>query len=104
VTDEARARRRSAVHLILAVLCAVVFVASLVHAVEEGGKTLPEGESSPALLPVSIVAIFVMFVAGPLLHLRRSGSNGVTMLDAPKPRRVHAIVPVRRAVVSTGRP
>ncbi|WP_405615439.1 hypothetical protein [Streptomyces sp. NBC_00076] len=104
VTDEARARRRSAAHLVLAVLCAVVFVASLVYAIHVGGQVRPEGESGPALFPVSIIAIFVTFVAGPLFYLRRSGSNGVTMLDAPKPRRAHAIVPVRRTVIPTGRP
>lgn len=99
VSDEARTRRGSALHLILAALCAVVFVASLVYAVHVGGQVQPEGESGPALFPVSIIAIFVTFVAGPLFYIRGRAYNGVSMLDAPKPRRTHAIVPVRRPVV-----
>ncbi|MFF0160079.1 hypothetical protein ACFYRY_21465 [Streptomyces sp. NPDC005263] len=104
VRDEGRTRRASAAHLILAALCAVIFVASLVYAVHQGGKTLPEGESSPALFPVSIIAIFVMFVAAPVLYVRGRAYNGVSMLDAPKPRRGHAIVPIRGPVAATRRP
>ncbi|MEV6019034.1 MULTISPECIES: hypothetical protein [unclassified Streptomyces] len=95
VRTEARARRTGAVLLVLAALSAVVFVAACAYAFHEGGRTLPEGQSLPALFPVSVVSIFVTFVAAPVLLLRGRRHNGVTMLDAPKPRRRHAIIPVR---------
>ena len=104
VSDEARARRGSAAYLTLAALSAVILVASLGYAIHAGGQTVPEGESGPALFPYSIIAIFVMFVAAPMLYLRGRAYNGVSMLDAPKPRRRHAVLPVRRAVAAPGRP
>ncbi|MGW4562167.1 hypothetical protein ACWEN3_07050 [Streptomyces sp. NPDC004561] len=95
VRTEARARRTGAVLLALAALCVIVFFAALGYAVHEGGRTLPEGQSLPVLFPVSVVSVFVTFVAAPVLFLRGRVYNGVSLLDAPKPRRVHRIVPVR---------
>ncbi|MEV6193708.1 hypothetical protein AB0M19_15095 [Streptomyces sp. NPDC051920] len=95
VRTEARTRRTSAVLLVLAALSVIVFVAAFGYAVHEGGRTLPEGQSLPAVFPVSIVAVFVTFVAAPVLFARGRRYNGVTLLDAPKPRRRHGITPVR---------
>ncbi|MFI9103724.1 hypothetical protein ACIGXA_24680 [Streptomyces fildesensis] len=95
VRTEARTRRTSAVLLVLAALSVIVFFAAFGYAVHEGGRTLPEGQSLPVLFPVSIASIFVTFVAAPVLFLQGRRYNGVTMLDAPKPRRIHGIMPVR---------
>jgi hypothetical protein len=95
VRDEARTRRTAAILVVLAAVCAVVFFAAFAYAVHEGGKTLPEGQSLPALFPVSVVAIFVTFVATPVLFSAGRRYNGVSMLDAPAPRRAHGIMPVR---------
>lgn len=95
VRDASRTRLVRRVSLALAGLCAVLFVCALAYAVHEGGRTLPEGESLPALFPVSIVAVFVTFAAAPTLFLRGRLYNGVTLLDAPKPRRQHQLRPVR---------
>ncbi|WP_415936750.1 hypothetical protein [Streptomyces sp. 039-1] len=92
---EARTRRTSAILLVLAALSVVVFFVAFVYAVHEGGRTLPEGQSLPVLFPVSILSIFVTFAAAPTLFLRGRHYNGVTMLDAHKPRRMHGIKPVR---------
>lgn len=73
-----------------------VFFAALGYVVHEGGRTLPEGQSLPTLFPVSVVSVFVTLVAAPVLLLRGRRYNGVTLLDAPKPRRLHGIMPVRR--------
>jgi hypothetical protein len=69
----------------------------LAYAVHEGGKTLPEGQSLPTLFPVSVVAVFVTFVAAPTFYVYGRNYDGVSMLDAPKPRRGHRIRPVREA-------
>ncbi|MFJ8495277.1 hypothetical protein ACIRBZ_44170 [Streptomyces sp. NPDC094038] len=95
VRTETRTRRTGAVLLFLAALSVVVFVAAFAYAVHEGGRTLPEGQSLPTAFPVSVVSVFVTFVAAPVLFLRGRRYNGVSMLDAPKPRRRHGIVPVR---------
>ncbi|WP_406380291.1 hypothetical protein [Streptomyces sp. NBC_00197] len=95
VRTEARTRRTSAVLLVLAALSVIVFFVAFAYAVHEGGRTLPEGQSLPVLFPVSILSIFVTFAAAPTLFLRGRHYNGVTMLDAPKPRRMHGIKPVR---------
>ncbi|MFD4502228.1 hypothetical protein [Streptomyces sp. NPDC058457] len=95
VRTEARARRTRAVLRVLAAFCAIVFFAAFAYAVHEGGKTLPEGQSLPTLFPVSVVSIFVTFVAAPVLFIRSRVYNGVSLLDAPKPRRLHGIMPVR---------
>ncbi|MFD4600143.1 hypothetical protein ACFWPQ_19210 [Streptomyces sp. NPDC058464] len=95
VRTEARTRRTRAVLRVLAALCAIVFFAAFAYAVHEGGKTLPEGQSLPTLFPISVVSIFVTFVAAPVLFIRSRVHNGVSLLDAPKPRRLHGIMPVR---------
>ncbi|MGW1964479.1 hypothetical protein ACWCPD_30075 [Streptomyces sp. NPDC001935] len=95
VRTEARTRRTGAVLLVLAALSVIVLLAAAGYAVHEGGRTLPEGQSLPTLFPVSVVSIFVTFVAAPVLFARGRRYNGVTMLDAPKPRRRHGIMPVR---------
>ncbi|MEU0782944.1 hypothetical protein ABZ341_15335 [Streptomyces sp. NPDC006173] len=95
VRAHARTRRTSAVLLVLAAVSVIVFFLAFAYAIHEGGRTLPEGQSLPTLFPVSIVSIFVTFVAAPVLLLKGRHYNGVTMLDAPKPRRMHGIMPVR---------
>ncbi|MET9081112.1 hypothetical protein ABZX77_04290 [Streptomyces sp. NPDC004237] len=95
VRTEARTRRTRVVLGILAALSAIVFFAAFAYAVHEGGKTLPEGQSLPTLFPVSVVSIFVTFVAAPTLFFQSRIYNGVSLLDAPKPRRLHGIKPVR---------
>ncbi|MFF4802522.1 hypothetical protein ACFY1U_29630 [Streptomyces sp. NPDC001351] len=95
VRDEAHTRRTATILLALAALTVLVFFLAFGYAIHEGGKTLPEGQSLPVLFPVSVVSIFVTFVAAPVLFLRGRRYNGVSMLDAPKPRRIHGIIPVR---------
>ncbi|MGY4977609.1 hypothetical protein ACWCYL_10655 [Streptomyces sp. 900105755] len=96
VRTEARARRTRAVFGVLAALCAIAFLTALAYAVHEGGRTLPEGQSLPALFPVSVVSVFVTFAVTPALAIRSRVYNGVSLLDAPTPRRRHAIRPVKR--------
>lgn len=100
VRAEAWTRGVRTVQLVLAAVCLVLFVSALVYAVHEGGRTLPEGESSPALFPISIVAVFVTFVAAPLLYVRGRSYNGVSLLDVQPPG-WHQIRPVRKAGTST---
>ncbi|MGI5455756.1 hypothetical protein ACQEWB_21770 [Streptomyces sp. CA-249302] len=95
VRDEARTRRTSTILLVLAAVSAIVFFVAFGYAIHEGGKTLPEGQSLPVLFPVSVVSVFVTFVAAPVLFLQGRRYNGVSMLDAPRPRRLHGIMPVR---------
>ncbi|MCD9878284.1 hypothetical protein [Streptomyces guryensis] len=95
VRDEARTRRTATVLLVLAAVCVPLFFAAFGYVIHEGSKTLPEGQSLPTLFPVSVVSIFVTFVAAPVLFSRGRRYNSVSMLDAPKPRRIHQIVPVR---------
>ncbi|MEU2777407.1 hypothetical protein ABZ646_32065 [Streptomyces sp. NPDC007162] len=95
VRTEARARRTRIVLRTLAALCAIVFFAALGYVVHEGGKTLPEGQSLPTLFPVSVVAAFVTFAVTPALFINSRVYNGVSLLDAPKPRRRHAVRPVK---------
>ncbi|WP_405871703.1 MULTISPECIES: hypothetical protein [unclassified Streptomyces] len=95
VRTEARTRRTGVVLLVLAALSAIVFFVAFGYAIHEGGKTLPEGQSLPTLFSVSVVSIFVTFVATPVLFARGRHYNGVSMLDAPKPRRAHRILPLR---------
>ncbi|MEV0740110.1 hypothetical protein AB0I51_30185 [Streptomyces sp. NPDC050549] len=95
VRDHAFTRTFATVLRIIGVVCAVVFFAALAYAFHEGGKTLPEGQSLPALFSVSVIAVFVTFVAAPTFYVHGRNYNGVSMLDAPKPRRRHQIRPVR---------
>jgi hypothetical protein len=95
VRDRSTTRTLAAVMRVIGIVCAVVFFAALAYAFHEGGKTLPEGQSLPVLFPISVVAIFVTFVAGPVFFVYGLNYNGVSMLDAPKPRRRHRIRPVR---------
>lgn len=95
VRDQSFTRTLSAVLRIIGVVCAVVFFAAFAYAVHEGGKTLPEGQSLPVLFPISVIAIVVTFVAAPTFYVHGRNYNGVSMLDAPKPRRRHQIRPVR---------
>ncbi|OIJ63214.1 hypothetical protein [Streptomyces mangrovisoli] len=95
VRDPGTTRRVRLVLGALAVLAVVVLVAALAYAVHEGGRTLPEGESLPVLFPVSLVAVFLGFVSAPALWAGRRNYTGVSLLEAPKPRRGHRIVPVR---------
>ena len=95
VRDEARTRRTATILLILAAVCTVVFFVAFGYAINEGGKTLPEGQSLPTLFPISIASIFVTIAVTPMLFLQGRRYNGVSMLDAPKPRRLHGIMPVR---------
>ncbi|MCS0600385.1 hypothetical protein NX794_03940 [Streptomyces sp. LP11] len=95
VRTEERTRRTKLVLRVLAALSAIVFFAAFAYAVHEGGRTLPEGQSLPLLFPVSVVAICVMFIAAPTFFVRGRAYNGVSLLDAPKPRRVHGIKSVR---------
>jgi len=95
VRDESRTRRTAAILLILGAVCTVVFFVAFGYAIHEGGKTLPEGQSLPTLFPVSIASIFVTIAVTPMLFLQGRRYNGVSMLDAPKPRRQHWIMPVR---------
>ncbi|MET7486855.1 hypothetical protein [Streptomyces sp. NPDC005538] len=105
VRNASSTRTIATVLRVIAALCLVTFVAALAYVVHEGGKTLPEGQSLPVLFPISVVAVIVTFVAAPTLHFRGRYYNGVSMLDAPKPRRRHRIIPVRaaRRVVRTRR-
>ncbi|WP_089101898.1 hypothetical protein [Streptomyces hyaluromycini] len=95
VRTEARTLRTRVVLRTLAALCTIVFFAAFAYAVHEGGKTLPEGQSLPTLFPVSVVSVFVTFVAAPVLFVKSRAYNGVSLLDAPKPRRLHALRAVR---------
>ncbi|MCX5387034.1 hypothetical protein [Streptomyces sp. NBC_00083] len=95
VRTETRARRTGVVLLVLAALSAVVFFVAFGYAIHEGGRTLPEGQSLPVLFPIAVAAIAVTFVAAPTFFFRGRRHNGVSLLDAPKPRRLHRIVPVR---------
>jgi hypothetical protein len=95
VRDKSTTRTLAAVMRVIGIVCAVVFFAALAYAIHEGGKTLPEGQSLPVLFPISVVAIVVTFVAGPTFYVHGRNYNGVSMLDAPKPRRGHQIRPVR---------
>ncbi|XUL85856.1 hypothetical protein ACQ86D_03430 [Streptomyces galilaeus] len=104
VRDHSSTRTIASILRVLAVLCLVVFFAAFGYAIHEGGKTLPEGQSLPALFSVSVIAVFVTFVAGPVLFVRSLSYNGVSMLDAPKPRRRHGIMPVRKAPRGTRTP
>ncbi|MFF5303707.1 hypothetical protein ACFY5F_30565 [Streptomyces sp. NPDC013161] len=97
VRDRATTRTLAAVLRVIGIVCAVVFFAALAYAIHEGGKTLPEGQSLPVLFPISVVAVVVTFVAGPVFYLHGRNYNGVSMLDAPKPRRRHRIMPVKAA-------
>jgi hypothetical protein len=98
VRDHSWTRRVVTVYRVLAVLCVVLFFAAFAYAVQEGGKTLPEGQSLPTLFPISVVTIFVTFVACPTLFVLGGIYNGVSLLDAPKPRRTHQIKPVRKSM------
>ncbi|MET7451341.1 hypothetical protein ABZT03_05455 [Streptomyces sp. NPDC005574] len=80
---------------VLAALCLVVFVCAVPYAIHVGGQTLPEGQSLPTLFPVSVFAIFGTFVAGPTFLAMSRHYDGVSLLDAPKPRRQHQIRAVR---------
>jgi len=95
VRDQSFTRTFATVLRIIGAVCAVVFFAALAYVVHEGGKTLPEGQSLPALFSVSVIAVFVTFVAAPTFYVHGRNYNGVSMLDAPKPRRRHQIRPVR---------
>ncbi|MEU9452045.1 hypothetical protein [Streptomyces sp. NPDC048277] len=95
VSDHARTRRVRTVWATVSAISLVVFVVALGYVIEEGGKTLPEGQSLPVLFPISVIAAFVGFVMAPTAFTVSRGHIGVTMLDAPKPRRGHRIVPVR---------
>lgn len=97
VRDQATTRTLAAVMRVIGIVCAVVFFAALAYAIHEGGKTLPEGQSLPVLFPISVVAVVVTFVAGPTFYIHGRNYNGVSMLDAPKPRRGHQIRPVKAA-------
>jgi hypothetical protein len=98
VRDHSSTRTRATVSLVMAILCLFVFVAALAYAIHEGGKTLPEGQSLPMLFSISVVAVFVTFVAGPTFYVHSRNYNGVSMLDGPKPRRGHQIRPIPRAL------
>lgn len=95
VRTEARTRRTKIILRTLAALCVTVFFTAFPYAVHVGGETLPEGQSLPTLFPVSIVAIGVSFVSAPALFVQSRLYNGVSLLDAPKPRRRHSLRPVR---------
>lgn len=95
VHDEARTRRIGALLLTLAALCAVLLVVAFGYAVQQGGRTLPEGESLPTLFTVSILTVAVMFVATPLLYVAGRNHNGVTLLGTRRERKGHRILPVR---------
>ncbi|MEV5959087.1 hypothetical protein AB0M11_36025 [Streptomyces sp. NPDC051987] len=95
VRTEARTRHTRIILRVLAALSAIVFFAALAYVVHEGGKTLPEGQSLPTLFPISVVSVFVTFVAAPTLFVQSRVYNGVSLLDAPKPRRLHGIRPVK---------
>ena len=96
VRTEARTRRTSVILLTLAALCLLVLLTAFPYVVHEGGKTLPEGQSLPALFPISVGAIVLAIAVGPALFLQGRAYNGVTLLDAPKPRRIHGIKPVKK--------
>ncbi|WP_043662529.1 hypothetical protein [Streptomyces xylophagus] len=95
VRDQSSTRTLATIMRVVGVLCLIAFVTAFAYAIHEGGKTLPEGQSLPVLFPVSVVAIFVTFVAAPTFYVHGRNYNGVSMLDAPKPRRRHQIRPVR---------
>ncbi|MEW1643753.1 MULTISPECIES: hypothetical protein [unclassified Streptomyces] len=95
VRDQATTRRLGTVLRVVAAVWFVAFFAALAYAVHEGGKTLPEGQSLPVLFPISVITVFVAFVAAPTFWVHGRNYNGVSMLDAPKPRRGHQIRPVR---------
>lgn len=95
VRDETRTGRTKAVLLTLAAISVALFVAALAYAVHEGGKTLPEGQSLPALFPVSVIGVFVTFVAAPVLYVQGRHYNGVSMLSPRREARGHQLKPVR---------
>ncbi|WP_406010303.1 hypothetical protein OG440_32500 [Streptomyces sp. NBC_00637] len=89
----------------LALLCLVTFVCALPYAIHVGGQTLPEGQSLPTLLPISVVALFGTFVAGPTFWSLSRRCDGVSLYHAPEPRRQHQIRAVREpSPLSTGSP
>ncbi|MCI3272252.1 hypothetical protein [Streptomyces cylindrosporus] len=92
VRDEAGTRRTTTVLRALAALCVLVLVVAFGYAVHEGGKTLPEGQSSPVLFPISIIAIALALIAAPLFFAKSLRYTGVSLLNAPK---LHGIMPVR---------
>jgi hypothetical protein len=105
VRDLAWTRRVRTVCRVLALLCLAGFVCALAYAIHVGGQTLPEGQSLPVLFPISIATIFGAFVAGPTLYAQSRRYNGVSLYDAPKPRRQHQIRSVQeRSTVPPGSP
>ncbi|MFG3291790.1 hypothetical protein ACIPX0_18705 [Streptomyces sp. NPDC090075] len=95
VRDHGRTRRVRTTWRAVSLFFLAVFAVSLAYAVHEGGRALPAGQSPPLLLPVSVVAACVTLVVAPAAWLIGRGHLGVTLLDAPGPRRGHRIVPVR---------
>ncbi|MER5517188.1 hypothetical protein [Streptomyces sp. NPDC002763] len=96
VRDHARTRRIRLTWGTVSLLALVLFAASLAYAVHEAGRTLPAGQSPPLLLPVSVAAAAVTLIAAPAAWAIARTHIGVTLVDAPGPRRGHRIVPVRR--------
>ncbi|MEU6143113.1 hypothetical protein ABZ848_22435 [Streptomyces sp. NPDC047081] len=95
VRDEARTRRTAGILRTLAAVSLLVLVVAFGYAVHEGGKTLPEGQSLPVLFPISIIAIAVALFTTPMFFVLGLRYNGVSVLDAPKPRRLHGLMPKR---------
>jgi hypothetical protein len=95
VRSLADTRRVRTVTSTLAALSAVLFVVCLVLAIHFGSQTLPEGQSMSPLLPVGAIGAFVFFVAAPTFYAYSRAYNGVILWDAPKPKRLHRILPGR---------
>ncbi|MFF7982094.1 hypothetical protein ACFZDK_23680 [Streptomyces sp. NPDC007901] len=94
VRDHGRTRRVRAAWRAVSLLSLAAFAAALAYAVHESGRALPAGQSPP-LFPVSVAVACVTLVVTPAAWLIGRGHLGVTLLDAPGPRRGHRIVPVR---------
>jgi hypothetical protein len=75
----------------LAAICVPLFIACLATAIHLGGQVLPEGQSLSPLMPISVIGVFVTFVASfPLLITSRS-YGGVILREAPRPRSQHRL-------------
>ncbi|MEV7977159.1 hypothetical protein [Streptomyces sp. NPDC086519] len=95
VSDHARTRRVRNAWAVVSVVSLLVSAVALGYAVHEGGGALPAGQSLPVLFPAGLIVAVAGLVMTPTAWVRSRRHIGVTLLDAPGPRRGHRIVPVR---------
>ncbi|WP_406437054.1 hypothetical protein OHB00_22825 [Streptomyces sp. NBC_00631] len=98
VSDHARTRRVRNVWAAVSVVSLLMSVVALGYALHEGGRALPGGQSLPVLFPVGVIIALAGLVMTPTAWVRSRHHIGVTLLDAPGPRRGHRIVAVRQTL------